>query len=131
MKLFVMLSQLNHFQGLVSQNTTPVVRVAYTRQRQRGLLSSPSVVLVVWGPSDEESCQSEALVGQKLLVFVRLSKRAAVEVIPGRDIFAIRMKARTVVGKGEKSLLSDTGSELRLGREKGKGKVRRQQKGKT
>ena len=35
------------------------------------------------------------------------------------------MKAPAVVGKGEKSLLSDPGSELRLGREnEGKKKVR-------
>ena len=31
---------------------------------------------------------------------------------------AITLKARTAVGRGEKSLLSDPGSELRLGREK-------------
>ena len=34
------------------------------------------------------------------------------------------MKARTIVGTGKKSLLSDPGSELRLGREKRKEKVR-------
>ena len=33
---------------------------------------------------------------------------------------AIKMKARAVVGRGEKSLHSDPGSELRLGREKEK-----------
>ena len=33
-------------------------------------------------------------------------------------------KARTVVGKGEKCLLSDPGSELRLGKEKEKRKIR-------
>ena len=35
------------------------------------------------------------------------------------------MKARTVVGRGEKSLRSDPGSELPLGREKEKANVRR------
>ena len=38
---------------------------------------------------------------------------------------AINTTARTVVGRGEESLLSDPGSELRLGREKEKGQVRR------
>ena len=41
------------------------------------------------------------------------------------NLRATKMKARTVVGRGKKSLLSDPGSELRLGREKEKGKVRR------
>ena len=31
---------------------------------------------------------------------------------------AMETKARTVVGRGEKSLFSDPGSELRIGREK-------------
>ena len=35
------------------------------------------------------------------------------------------MKARTVVGRGEKSLVSESGSELRVGREKEGEKVRR------
>ena len=48
----------------------------------------------------------------------------------GRDSFqsllAIKMKARTVVGTWEKSLLSDPGSELRLRSEgEGEGYVRR------
>ena len=34
----------------------------------------------------------------------------------------IELKARIVVGRGEKSLLSDPGSEVRLGREKEKEK---------
>ena len=37
---------------------------------------------------------------------------------------AIELEARTVVGRG-KSLLSDPGSKLRLGREKDKGKMRK------
>ena len=44
-------------------------------------------------------------------------------VAEGRNIWnlpAINTKARTVVETGEKSLLSDPGSELRLGREKDK-----------
>ena len=32
----------------------------------------------------------------------------------GRSLLAIKMKARAVVGRGEKSLPSDLGSELRL-----------------
>ena len=36
------------------------------------------------------------------------------------SIFAIKTKVRTVVGRGEKSLLGDPGSELHLGREKEK-----------
>ena len=35
-------------------------------------------------------------------------------------LLAMKNNSRTVVGKGEKNLLSDTGSELRLGREKEK-----------
>ena len=31
-----------------------------------------------------------------------------------QSILAIKMKARTAVGRGEKSLLNDTGSEIRL-----------------
>ena len=38
---------------------------------------------------------------------------------------AMKRKACSVVGRGEKSLFSDPGSELRLGREKEKGKERR------
>ena len=42
------------------------------------------------------------------------------------NIPAIKMKPRTVVRRGEKSLLSDpSGSELRVGRENDEGKVRR------
>ena len=40
----------------------------------------------------------------------------------GRRFLTIKMKPRAVVGKGEKSPLSDPGSELRLGREKEKKK---------
>ena len=36
------------------------------------------------------------------------------------SLLAIKMKVRTVVGRGEKSLLKDTGSELHLGRKKKK-----------
>ena len=36
----------------------------------------------------------------------------------GWSLLAIPMKARTLVGRGEKGLLSDPGSELRLGTEK-------------
>ena len=43
----------------------------------------------------------------------------------GSSLFAKKMKARIVVGRGEKSPLSDPGPELRLGREKEKRKVRR------
>ena len=43
-----------------------------------------------------------------------------------RTILAIEMEACTVVGRGEKSLLSDPGSELLLTREKEKENVRRQ-----
>ena len=43
-----------------------------------------------------------------------------------REAFlAIKAKARTVVGRGEKSPLRGPGSELRIGREKVKEKVRR------
>ena len=35
------------------------------------------------------------------------------------------MKGRTVVGRGEESLIGDPGSELRLRKDKEKGKVRR------
>ena len=38
------------------------------------------------------------------------------------NIFAIKCKARTVVGRGEKSLLYDPGSELRLGQRERKKK---------
>lgn len=38
-------------------------------------------------------------------------------------LLAMKNNSRTVVGKGEKNLLSDTGSELRLGREKEEEKV--------
>ena len=42
------------------------------------------------------------------------------------EFLVIKMKARTVVGRGEKSLpTSDPGSQLRPGREKEKGKERR------
>ena len=41
------------------------------------------------------------------------------------EFLVIKTKAHTVVGRGEKSLLSDPGSQLRLGREKEKGKERR------
>ena len=37
-------------------------------------------------------------------------------------VLSIRMKARIVVGRGEKSLICDPGSELLLGREKEKTK---------
>ena len=37
-------------------------------------------------------------------------------------LFAIRVKTRTVVGRGKNRLLSDPGSELRLGRGKEKEK---------
>ena len=40
----------------------------------------------------------------------------------GCSLPAIKMKARTVVGRGEKSLLGDPGPELRLGGEKEKEK---------
>ena len=40
-------------------------------------------------------------------------------------ILAIKTKARTVMGRGEKSLLSDPGPEVRVGREKEKANVRR------
>ena len=44
----------------------------------------------------------------------------------GWSLLAIEAKARTVVGRGgEESLFGDPGSELRLGREKEKGKMRR------
>ena len=45
----------------------------------------------------------------------------------GQSLVAINMKTRTVVGRREKGLLSDTGPELRLGREKEK----HQRKGNT
>ena len=45
------------------------------------------------------------------------------------NLLAIKKKARTVVGRGEKSLLRDPGSKLRLGKEKEKGKVGREWKG--
>ena len=38
----------------------------------------------------------------------------------GWSLLAIKMRARTVVGRRDKSQLRDTGSELRLGREKEK-----------
>ena len=38
----------------------------------------------------------------------------------GWNLPSIKMKAGTVVGRGEKSLIGDPGPELRLGREKGK-----------
>ena len=41
-----------------------------------------------------------------------------------RSIFPIKVKARTVGGRGGGILLSDPGSELRLGRQKEKEKVR-------
>ena len=41
----------------------------------------------------------------------------------------ITKNARTVLGRGAKSLCDDPGSEFRLGKEQEKGKVRRQQKG--
>ena len=40
-------------------------------------------------------------------------------------LLAIKMKARTAVGRWQKSLLSDPGSELCLRRAEEKGKVRR------
>ena len=40
----------------------------------------------------------------------------------GQSLLAIKMKARTVVGRREKSLLGDPGSESCLGREKEKKK---------
>ena len=44
----------------------------------------------------------------------------------GWILLAIETKARIVVGRGEEeSLLGEPGSELRLGREKDEGKVRR------
>ena len=42
----------------------------------------------------------------------------------GSSLLAIKMKARAVVERGEKSLFSGPGSELRLVREKEKEKVR-------
>ena len=39
-------------------------------------------------------------------------------------ILAIKMTAHAAVGRGEKSLLGDPGSELRLGREKEKNKFK-------
>ena len=36
----------------------------------------------------------------------------------GSSLLAIKIKARTVVGRGKKSLFSDLGSELRLGMER-------------
>ena len=47
----------------------------------------------------------------------------------GWSLLATKMKPRTVMGRGEKSLLSDPGSELRLGRETEKEKGRRYWKG--
>ena len=41
------------------------------------------------------------------------------------NIPAIKAKTRTVAGRQEKSPLSDSASELHLGKEKEKGKVRR------
>lgn len=43
-----------------------------------------------------------------------------------RTVIAIKTKAHTVVGKGEKSLLNDSESELQLGREK-EGKQKKRQ----
>ena len=43
----------------------------------------------------------------------------------GWSLIAIKIKARTVVGRGKESLLGDPGSESHLGREKEKGAVRR------
>ena len=43
----------------------------------------------------------------------------------GLNILAIKKKARTVSGRGEKSLLSNPGSELRLGTEEEKEKEQR------
>ena len=48
-----------------------------------------------------------------------VSKRNSMRVNEGRkgsSLIATKMRARTVVGRGEKSLLSDPGSELRLRR---------------
>ena len=42
----------------------------------------------------------------------------------GWNLPAVKTKARAVVGRAKQSLLSDPGSELRLGREKKRGKVR-------
>ena len=48
------------------------------------------------------------------------------EGLKGRSLVAIKTKARAVVGRGEKTLLSsDPGPELRLGRVKEKEKVGR------
>ena len=49
----------------------------------------------------------------------------------GWNLPAIRNKARTIVGTGDRSLLSDPGSELPLGEKKEKGKVRGEYKGWT
>ena len=46
----------------------------------------------------------------------------------GWNLLATKMNARAVVMKGGKSLLSDPGSELRLGREKEKGQKREDDK---
>ena len=42
------------------------------------------------------------------------------ERIKGRSLLGIKTKARTIWGRGNKSLCSDRGSELRLGREREK-----------
>ena len=47
----------------------------------------------------------------------------------GCSLLAIKKKARTVVGRGEKGLLGDPGSALGLGRETEKENVRRKWKG--
>ena len=61
-----------------------------------------------------------------------MGKNSPTHVAEGREgqtLVAINMKTRTVVGRREKGLLSDTGPELRLGREKEKEK--HQRKGNT
>ena len=53
-----------------------------------------------------------------------VGRRNSMRVDEGRkgwSLLAIKMKARTIVGRGEKSLLGGPGSELHLEREKEKG----------
>ena len=69
------------------------------------------VVKVVWGEVRKRSA-----------TFRGRSSFRADEGRKGWSLLAMKMKARTVVGTGEKSLLSDPRSELGLGREKGKEK---------
>ena len=57
---------------------------------------------------------------QLLRALSNVGKRTSMLAGEGENVWsllAIKKKARTVVGTGEKSLLSGPGSELRLGRE--------------